>query len=332
MNGVNGDATSGDYCRRQIDLPLRVGEWTLMAPVKQLLVDRRSVLEPARHGGAPRRHMLSAQDDGFMCVVPADDASAVPRRLGLRNGLIYRLADCSVRHYVDLSGDFDSYLRGFSGKTRNGLRRKVRRFTRTFGEPALRVYACSESDFEDFFKAARRVSSETYQELMFDAGLPADAEAIAELRSAFLEGRSRGYVLFADSEPAAYLYCPRVGKALEYQFVGFRPCFRDYSPGTVLLMLVFERLFGEREIEMFDFGEGSHADGYKAFFATHGVDFQIVFSLRATLTNALLLTGQWLCDRVSEIAGAVLLRLGLKHRVRALMRRLRGVGRVATSS
>lgn len=267
-----------------------------------------------------------------MCAVPADDDSAVRRRLGLRNGLVYRLADRSVRHYVDLSGGFDAYLEHFSGKTRNGLRRKLRRFMREFSEPALRAYGRGEGGFDAFFDAARTVSAETYQERMFDAGLPTEPEAIDGMRAALTNGRARGYVLFADDEPAAYLYCPQVGDTLEYQFVGFRPRYAGYSPGTVLLMLVFERLFGEETIGVFDFGEGSHADGYKAFFATDGVAFQTVFSLRATPANALLLFGQWLCDRVSEAAGAVLSRLGLKQRVRALMRRLRGVNRPVTST
>lgn len=323
---------AGDYPRHRIDLPLRLGEWTLAAPVKRLLVDRRGVLEPARQRAAPGRAALGAGEDGFMCTVPADDDSAVRRRLGMRNGLVYRLADRSVRHYVDLSGDFDAYLGRFSGKTRNGLRRKVRRFTREFGEPALRVYGRGEGGFDAFFDAARAVSAETYQELMFDAGLPTEPEAIAEMRVALTNGRARGYALFAGDEPGAYLYCPRVGDALEYQFVGFRPRYSGYSPGTVLLMLVFERLFADGDVGTFDFGEGSHADGYKAFFATDGVPFQTVFALRATPANALLLLGQWLCDRLSEVAGAALSRLGLKQRVRALMRRLRGVGRPATSS
>lgn len=267
-----------------------------------------------------------------MCIVPADDDTAVPRRLGLRNGLVYRLADCSVRHYVDLNGSFESYLGRFSGKTRNGLRRKVRRFVRKFGEPALRVYGRGEGGFDAFFAAARTVSTETYQERMFDAGLPTESKTIAAMRAALTGGQARGYVLFAGPEPAAYLYCPVVGNALEYQYVGFRPQYASDSPGTVLLMLVFERLFEEGVIAVFDFCEGSHADGYKAFFATDGVAFQTVFSLRATPANALLLGGQWTCDRVSETAGAVLSRLGLKQRVRALMRQWRGVGRTATSS
>lgn len=318
-----------DYPQRPIDLPLRLGEWTVAAPVKRLLVDRRSVLESIGRRPRPARASLPAEADGFMCIVPTNDGSAVPRGLGLRNGLIYRLADDSMRHYVDLSGDFDAYLGRFSGKTRNGLRRKVRRFTRAFGEPALGVYGRGEGGFEAFFDAARTVSVETYQERMFDAGLPTEPDAIAAMRSALTDGQAYGYVLFAGAEPVAYLYCPVVGNALEYQYVGFRPRYAGHSPGTVLLMLVFERLFEEGKLSVFDFCEGSHADGYKAFFATDGVAFQTVFLLRPTPKNTLLLGSQWLCDRASETAGAVLSRLGLKQQVRTLMRRWRGVGRTA---
>jgi CelD/BcsL family acetyltransferase involved in cellulose biosynthesis len=46
--------------------------------------------------------------------------------------------------------------------------------------------------------------------------------------------------------------------------LGHDPAFGQFSPGTVLLFLILERLFAERRFRVFDFG-GMAAE-YKVFF------------------------------------------------------------------
>jgi hypothetical protein len=216
---------------------------------------------------------------------PESGAEAL-RKAGSENQIRYVVKKYS-RRFIDLRGDFDGYMGSFSRKTRSTLRRKVRKFAaESGGEVDWRTYRTPDEIME-FYAHARSVSAMTYQEKLFDAGIPEGAGFIAYMKNLAAEGNLRGYLLFLAGQPVAYLYCPIYDIRVVYGFLGFDPTHSALSPGTVLQLLATEQLFEEGRFRLFDFTEG---DGeHKALFSTHERRCEDVFYLKPGLAIRLLI-------------------------------------------
>lgn len=240
-------------------------------------------------------------------------------RLARRPGVIQYSPKSYRRFLADLKLTAEKYLSGMSGKSRSTLKRKVRKFEEAFG-PGIdfREYRTAQN-LQEYFEAARQVSSETYQERLLDFGLPDDAGFKAQTETQARDGNWRGYVLYARATPIAYVHCPLVNGVAIYAYVGFNPKYADASPGTVLQWLLMQRMFEDPAIQWFDFteGEGPH----KEFFATHKWLCADVWLLRPTLRNWLLLLAHAALDSTGVFVGKWLDRLGLKRKLRLLLRR-----------
>jgi CelD/BcsL family acetyltransferase involved in cellulose biosynthesis len=170
----------------------------------------------------------------------------------------------------------------------------------------------------EFFQLARAVSKITYQERLLDEGLPDSEEFRHEMEWLAQQDQVRGFILFYQNKPVSYLYCPVKNGVLIYAFLGYDPGFMNFSVGTVLQWLALEHLFEERIFHFFDFTEGQSE--HKKLFATHDVQCANVFFLRANIRNSLLLHTQRTVDHISNVIGAKLDQLGLKTKVKKIMR------------
>jgi hypothetical protein len=221
-------------------------------------------------------------------------------------------------YYTNLEGPFDAYLKRFSAKSRSTLQRKVRRFADASGGTInWREFALA-AEMEEFHALARGISMRTYQERLLDAGLPEDPQFLRSVREMAAQGKARGYILFLDEQSIAYMFCPIVETVLIYQYVGYDPEYRHLSPGMVLQYLVLEKLMSQGGIAMFDFteGEGQH----KQLFATDSVLCANIFYFRPTLRNRILLHLHAFIGSFSDKAAALLDRVGLKTRIKKLLR------------
>jgi CelD/BcsL family acetyltransferase involved in cellulose biosynthesis len=104
--------------------------------------------------------------------------------------------------------------------------------------------------------------------------------------------------LFHSNRPVAYAFCRIDAEIITYTLVGYDPSFAKVSPGTVLLVLIIERLFAERRFRLFDFG--GMASDYKAFFATGGVDYVKVFWFPINLKYLMLVLTHYLVLQTSR--------------------------------
>jgi hypothetical protein len=101
-------------------------------------------------------------------------------RIALTHGAIRYV----TRHYrrctIDTTGPFEDYLRRLAPKTRQTLKRKVRQYCAHVGSaaPWRRFEALSE--LREFYSLARQISEGTYQECLFNAGLPPGASSSIE--------------------------------------------------------------------------------------------------------------------------------------------------------
>lgn len=310
---------------RQIGFPIRLGEWTLAVPTRRLAVWKLGVLDEPGDRVPVDIADMPQDADGYMLVQP--DGYSVgenPTAKVAPGRMLYWTIRRGPRYFVRLDGTFEEYLGRFSTKTRSSLRRKWRRLVRE-AEDTVRFVRYGAGGFEEFYQSAREVSRYTYQEIMFDAGLPDDAESARSMREQMDAGGAAGFVLFVGSAPIAYLYCPAERGVFEYQYVGFRPDYARWSPGTVLLLMALEQLFEDSEAIAFDFTEGGGESSHKAFYATDSVGFETMAVLPGTLRNRCLILARAGVDRMSLAAGKFLSALGVKEHARKLLRRWRGV-------
>lgn len=266
---------------------------------------------------------------------PVPDLSALPDRL---DG-VYRSSQCLAegepdwrlsggslcyiearfrRRFIDLTTGFEVYLSKFSAKTRSTFRRKLRKFEEaSAGAIDWRAYR-NPAEMQTFYTTARRISKRTYQEKLFDAGLPEDDAFVDDMLARAETGRVRGFILFLDGAPVSYLYLPVANGRVVYGHLGFDPAYTGLSPGTVLQLLALESLFAEGRLRLFDFteGEGEH----KRLFATHERLCGKVWYLRPTLRNRAVVRLHRGIRRLSDFADRQLVRHKLKTRLKHYLR------------
>lgn len=259
---------------------------------------------------------LAADEDGFFVrSLPLLDP--VPPGADIAPLLVY-VVDRYQRYAIDMTGTFEGYLNKFSGKSRSTLKRKVRRFAEHSGGTIdWRQYRTAES-IDEFYSLARQVSQVTYQEKLYNAGLPVGDAFRREIRDLAGRGLVRAYLLFHAGEPVSYLYCPIENGRLMYRYLGFRADHAKWSPGTVLQVLALEALFAEGGHAVFDFteGEGEH----KRFFSTECASCCDVLYLKRTARLRALVQAHRGVSRLGTGIVAAIDRLGLKHKLRRLIR------------
>lgn len=308
---------SGDgWHRYEYRLNYRIGEVTLCSVPIKVLRKAYSLNEIRREDGFPALPPLPDGVEGYLIAgVPQPGVAGELKS----DGSLLRYCIKSYLHsFIDLGGDFSAYQAKFSSKTRNGINRKLRKFTESAGGEDFRGYVRPE-EMDEFFRHARAVSSQSYQERLLDCGLPAEESFVAEAKAAAARDEVRAYVLFHHGRPVSYLYCPVADRVLLYAYLGYLPDFAQLSVGTVLQWLALRSIFDEKRFSAFDFTEGESE--HKRLFSTNQSPCSHHLVLRATLTNRFVSVAHRTLDRFSAWGGKTLHRYNLKQRVRRMVRR-----------
>lgn len=259
---------------------------------------------------------LPADADGYR--VQSAPASQLDRLDQQFSGFLKSPPQVYARHYIDMGQGHDGYMAQFSSKTRATLKRKMRKLADADGGTLdIRSYHAPDQ-LDAFFAAALPLSDQTYQARLLDAGLPSHAAFRAEADALARADNLRAWILFLGGKPIAYLYLPVVDDVLIYAYLGYDQAQAQLSPGTVLQMHALEELFAEQRFRYFDFTEGDGA--HKALFGTHQAQCATVFLLRPSLANRAVLAGHRAFNAGVEGAGAWLDRIGVKARIRKLLR------------
>jgi hypothetical protein len=184
---------------------------------------------------------------------------------------------------VDLTGSFDQYRRHFSKHVRNNLRQELEKFKRlSGGAEYFREYRRPE-EMRDCYCAAKSISVKTYQERLLGGGLPDSPEFIDGLIRRAEQDLIRGYILYDKDHPVAFASCSGWGTRISGHRTGYDPAYSHFSPGSVLLYCLLERLCTERRFELFDFDMGEGL--YKSIFSTHSFICADIFCFRLSARN-----------------------------------------------
>lgn len=301
---------------QRVPFRFMIGEMRLLAPALPLAVLE---LEP----GAPLppnwRNDLPPLGDaaGYLLRGIPADATIEP------GGDWYRQTLRTYpRHLVDLTTGYEAYMAKFSSKTRSTLKRKVRKFQDLSGGAIHWEQFRTKEEVATFLPLARELSAKTYQERLLDAGLPDTAAFTKQAEDLASRNAVRAYLLYLNARPVSYLYLPVERGRVVYAYLGYDPAHAEHSAGTVLQLLAMEGLFAEPGLTVFDFTEG--AGQHKQLFATHAVESADVVLLKRKAGPLALARAQKLFARAEAALVAGLDRLGLKKRIKQMIRRLRG--------
>ena len=317
-NGVgSGHATGLAWRRRQVPLKICIGDLTVWSPSLDLMLAETPFADLPESLDPVSLPPPAERTEGYLIrSCPVDGQPWRIRRTP--NHLLYAPRRYR-RHWTEIKGDFESYLAGLSAKTRSGLRRKIRKFEDEAGGRDFRVYR-TPAEMEVFHGLARTISEKSYQERLMGAGLPTTPAFREDMRSLAAAGLVRGYLLFHQGTPVAYTYGPVEDGVVIYDHTGFDPAMRALSPGTVLQFLILEDLFAEGLFRRFDFTEGEGA--HKALFGTDSLDCMDLYVLRPGLRTWSAVLIQTVIERGTERLAAVLDGLGIKRRLKRLLRRM----------
>ena len=222
------------------------------------------------------------------------------------------------RYYVKMSCSFEEYLKKFNSRSKSTLMRKIRKFSDYCnGTIDCREYKYP-AEVEEFYKHAQFVSKNTYQSRLLACGFPEGGKTKEELARLAKAGAMRGFVLFHETSPVAYLYSPVKDNIVYYRFVGYDTDYQRHSPGTILQFLALQKLFSEKQFRMFDFteGEGQH----KEFFSTDVQPCADIYYFKFGLKNILIVLVHAFFDRSSRLIVKILDVFKLKSRIKKHIR------------
>jgi hypothetical protein len=265
----------------------------------------------------PRLFELMPKRAHALYICSQTISSRLPRVSHLGRGICYVPLQ-GKRFFIDLSGSFDAYLSKFSKKTRETMRRKIRRFTQHYDNPApCRQYQYPE-EMAEFHCLAAEVSLKTYQHRLLRAGIDTSLSFREEMIRMAADNRLRGYILFRRQMPVAYMLCQARSGDLVLGKMGFDSAFAADSPGLVLLCLALRQLFAENEFRRFDLGEGAYP--YKEQMATGSIDSAEIYCFPPNLRSiAFVATHSAVASAASLLRSAVKA-IGLLQGLKNVMR------------
>jgi len=218
---------------------------------------------------------------------------------------------------ISLDGTFESYmLKQFSAKLRQNWRRIIRRL-RERGEVQL-VRVTKASEIDAFLGDAYLIDRTRWQFRRFGRGLAARDRDVAqgEMQLAAKRGWLRSYLLKCGDAPCSFILGQQYGSTFYPEYVGVDEKWRDYSVGTIILLLVLEDLFKEHSPQFYDFGSYGK---WQEPFANESYPEASVWLFRRRPYP--LLTGSIYraCNVISLKAGVALEKVGLKSKITQLL-------------
>jgi hypothetical protein len=253
-----------------------------------------------------------------LAIVPSQPIREILPVFSLAFGSFRYVVSQESRYLLKLEGSFDQYMTKFGAKQRYNLRRELRRFTELSGGELRCAEYRTRTELGQFREAAMEISRKSPLHLR-GAGLP---ESEAGWKAAFDSprwGDSCAYMLFDGTRPVAYsVVLGRHEQSTTMLWkVGHDPEYAQWSPGTVLLLTVIERLFLDRRLSLLDFGPMEF--NYKKWFATHHQLCAKILYFRPSLRNLGLVALNTGINQASEFMGAMLNELGVKEQIRTVL-------------
>jgi len=219
------------------------------------------------------------------------------------------------RWRIQLPTTVDEYwMSGFSARSRNTLKRKRKKLKNM----RVGVFTSAE-EVPEYLTFASEVSRHTWQTKQLGLRIRNDDQERRLFSSLAQRGGFRGYVLFVDETPTAFVHLTAHAGVLNNEEMGFLPDWGAFSPGLILQAEVVNDVISAGCFATLDFGLG-HA-GYKEFLANSQSESEDLWLLQPGFTARLDRRIIQMQNQLTHLAKAALDRAGLLKKLR---RRSRG--------
>jgi CelD/BcsL family acetyltransferase involved in cellulose biosynthesis len=185
--------------------------------------------------------------------------------------------------YLEPGEIFDDFLGGKQKRTRNTLKRRVKKL-REHGGGALECTRIEDEDQVDsFYESALRVAEKSWQ----FTGLGRAIEETALYRESLVNlarmGCLRAYLLSCGGQPCAFVIGYQHEDVLQFEQTAYDGDLGIFSPGTVLYYLLIEDLYRHRPPKYLNYGVG--VNRHKRLFSNRSSQDTEVYLFRPTLRN-----------------------------------------------
>jgi hypothetical protein len=260
------------WLAQSFHLPIRLGEkvlFSLKLPSIRLTPVAQDGISDADSGGALLSYLRRAMPAHAVVLTDVSTATAlyaaVSRAAEIGYMVVRNEPDTHLFHRF--RADHAAFFAELSSKYRNQLRKKKKVFDERFGDAyTLREYRRAD-EVRDFLEAASAINKKTYQYRMFGEAVDADPDSVAAAQRAADTGAFRSFILWHGDVPLCFILGhQRADGTFEHRQTGYDPAWRDFAPGIVCNMLLFEALYASADRPaMLDFGSGD--SDYKRLFS-----------------------------------------------------------------
>jgi CelD/BcsL family acetyltransferase involved in cellulose biosynthesis len=278
---------------RRFQLPLHARRcWSIGIPFRVVCatsVDPLSRLTPEAASGVLDSIATGCSGHSGLYIKSIDRAMPLWNRIveqpKLSNSFVYVADKLRPLYSVSLAATFDEYLRKFSGKTRNTLRRKVKLLKENVGGELSLVRASDADDVQTFIDDVRKIGKRSWKKTGTGWSHISGRHSSKQLQDVANRGFWRSYVLRVGDVPCAFVNGYQYGGVYHYADLAYDEQLARWSPGLVLLFLLIEDLHAHDSPRHLNFGTG-YAD-YKRQFANNIAYDASLLVLRRSILNHL---------------------------------------------
>jgi hypothetical protein len=236
-----------------------------------------------------------------------------------RPGFLFR--DHSPKSYLHwcakLPDSFNAYQDTRSKKFKRTLNLFNNRTKKQYGDNQSVVCLQQVDEFDRIINDIEMIASKTYHRGMNTGFIDNDATR-DRIKLALKRNLFRAYIMYLDQKPSAYMMGMKYNHTFFPQATGYDPGYNHYSPGTLIIMEMFKRLFDEGDIQAVDFGFGDAF--YKHNFCEDHWQESPVFIYAPTLKGGLLNAIKSLLNIISGFTADVLKKFNLTDKVKKIWR------------
>lgn len=237
-----------------------------------------------------------------------------------RGFLLVRLGEPFEHQYIKFPVSYAEYLKEMGSRSRQSVQYSERKLSRDMEDAVqMRCFEAIE-DVDRFLEDAVTVSSKTYQTHLLGLGIRKDDESRQRFTLAARRRLLRSYILYCKDHPVAFMVGYQHEGCFYYIDVGYDPAYSQWSVGSVLQLKVLRDLYERApHPKWFDFSTGFGA--HKGRFGNVARLEANILVLPATLRNRIIVSTHALVERLSNSLVSLVDRLGMKARLKKLIRR-----------
>jgi hypothetical protein len=247
--------------RERKKMPFKLGYFTIYEPEVNVL----EFVYGGLRGNASEENCVALVREVMRSLDEGDADLALWEQLSVRSPLYncalrgprFALRDHSRcldgRWLMNFPKGLDTLFMNLGRSQRSKLRRKYKNVLNHFaGKVRIRCF-CSLMDLEPAISDMEAIAGRTDKRRVFGDDFFDTPQIREQMGVAALRGWLRIYILYLEDKPAAYWMGTIYDHCLKADHVGYDPLWSKFSPGTFLLLSIFEDLRDE-DIQTVDFG------------------------------------------------------------------------------